>query len=209
MNAAQQLSEIVTRHGRTIVKDRDRLASLLNDQGVTGRESFVLLTALHDGVPERLTSAGGNVPPEVVRANLVRRLNKDRGIDMEQAAWAVTTWATALGLPHVQLAFDSQQRTNLSAGAGVSVQTVPVGEGTTRVCPFCGSPTATQQCTSCGRNTSASRKICARCGKMAPSADSKCWNCGSTFTSDVWWKILVLIGVFILVFLLNVVLRGT
>src|SRR5207244_10687854 len=114
-NVAQALAEIVTRHGRGIIKDPQLLASLMRDQGIAGRESFVLATAANDGVPDRLLTAKKSIPTEVFRANVIRRLSDDRGLDLDQAAWAITTWATALGLPHVPITYHDASQINIGS----------------------------------------------------------------------------------------------
>jgi predicted amidophosphoribosyltransferase len=75
-----------------------------------------------------------------------------------------------------------------------------------RVCPFCGAHTAAQVCSSCGRDTTAPRRPCGKCRRMVPSGESVCWNCGAGFRSDMWWKIPLIVFLFLLAFLISIVL---
>lgn len=80
----------------------------------------------------------------------------------------------------------------------------PVAHRAGRVCPFCGAPAAAQMCTSCGRDTTAPRRPCGKCGSMAPSCDRGCWNCGAGFKSDLWWKVPLIVLLFLLAFAISV-----
>lgn len=82
----------------------------------------------------------------------------------------------------------------------------PVAPGAGRVCPFCGAPAAAQLCTSCGRDTTATRRPCGKCGSMVPSRDRGCWNCGARFKSDLWWKVPLIVFLFLLAFAISAVL---
>jgi hypothetical protein len=41
---------------------------------------------------------------------------------------------------------------------------------------------------------------------MVPSGESVCWNCGAGFRSDMWWKIPLIVFLFLLAFLISIVL---
>ena len=75
-----------------------------------------------------------------------------------------------------------------------------------RACPYCGAPAADRFCGACGRDTTAPRRPCARCKRMVPSSERVCWNCGAGFTSDMWWKIPLIVFLFLLAFLVSIVL---
>ncbi len=75
-----------------------------------------------------------------------------------------------------------------------------------RACPFCGAPAAERFCGACGRDTTAPRRPCARCKRMVPSSERVCWSCGAGFTSDMWWKIPLIVFLFLLAFLVSIVL---
>jgi hypothetical protein len=77
-----------------------------------------------------------------------------------------------------------------------------------RLCPFCGSVAPHQICTSCKRDTTAPRRPCPKCGRLTPSNDPACWNCGATVTSEMRWKIPLIIGLFVLAFAVAIALRA-
>ncbi|HWT01679.1 MAG TPA: hypothetical protein VN256_15640 [Pyrinomonadaceae bacterium] len=74
------------------------------------------------------------------------------------------------------------------------------------VCPFCGGASNSQLCNWCGRDTTAPRRPCPRCGRMAQTVEPACWNCGARFKSDMAWKIPVIILLFVLAIALGIVL---
>jgi len=59
------------------------------------REIAALAAAVRWGVPKSLRE-GSQVPPATLRANLARRLEENQGLDLENAFWAVDTWALVL-----------------------------------------------------------------------------------------------------------------
>ena len=67
-----------------------------------------------------------------------------------------------------------------------------------RACPYCRAAAPAQICPACGRDTTAPRKICKSCGKVVPAKDAKCWSCGTAFTSEMTWKIPLIIGLLLL-----------
>lgn len=75
-----------------------------------------------------------------------------------------------------------------------------------RRCPYCGAPAAERFCGACGRDTAAPRRPCGKCGRMVMSSERACWNCGAGFPSDLWWKIPLIIFLFLLAFAVSVVL---
>ena len=40
---------------------------------------------------------------------------------------------------------------------------------------------------------------------MVPSSERVCWNCGAGFTSDMWWKIPLIVFLFLLAFVISIV----
>lgn len=74
-----------------------------------------------------------------------------------------------------------------------------------RVCPFCGAHAAAQLCAACGRDTTAPRRPCRECGRMVPASERACWNCGAVFTSDMWWKVPLIVFLFLLAFAISAV----
>jgi predicted amidophosphoribosyltransferase len=76
-------------------------------------------------------------------------------------------------------------------------------------CPYCGNPQASPDvCLHCGRNPSAPRRICPTCKMMTPKSERACWHCGAVFTSELSWKIPVVIVVIIVSAILQFVIRG-
>jgi hypothetical protein len=41
---------------------------------------------------------------------------------------------------------------------------------------------------------------------MVPSRDRGCWNCGAGFKSDLWWKVPLMILLFLLAFAISAAL---
>jgi predicted amidophosphoribosyltransferase len=76
-----------------------------------------------------------------------------------------------------------------------------------RLCPFCGAPVHTAQlCAACGRDTTAPRRPCEKCGQMIPSHERACWRCGASFKSELWWKVPLIVLLFLLAFVISAVL---
>jgi hypothetical protein len=76
------------------------------------------------------------------------------------------------------------------------------------VCPFCGGTTNMQPCMWCGRDTTVPRRPCKRCMRMVPTYEPVCWNCGAKSTSDLGWKIPLIIFIFVLAIVLSILIRG-
>ena len=76
----------------------------------------------------------------------------------------------------------------------------------TRRCPYCYAPAAGRHCGACGRDTTAPRRPCRKCGRMAMSSEPACWNCGTGFTNDMWWKIPLIVFLFLLAFVISILL---
>jgi len=95
----QKLREIVARHGPAVVGDARRCEGLLRDYSAQyRREVSVLLSALEEHVPQDLLAAPAGAPLRVLLVRLSRRLAEYRALSEPAAAWAVTSWALALGL---------------------------------------------------------------------------------------------------------------
>ena len=95
----QKLREIVARHGRTVVHNARRCEGLLKDYSAQHRrEVSVLVSALEEHVPQDMLAAPGGTPRRVLLARLARRLSDNSALSEPAAAWAVNTWALALGL---------------------------------------------------------------------------------------------------------------
>lgn len=76
-----------------------------------------------------------------------------------------------------------------------------------RQCPFCDAQTDGARCRSCGRDPTAPRFVCSECGKMTPEAEDQCSHCGAQQTSDLAWKVPVIILLFVAAFVLAFVVQ--
>ena len=75
-------------------------------------------------------------------------------------------------------------------------------------CPYCREPAPEQLCPSCGRDTTAPRRICPTCQRIAPTIDAACWHCGAVFTSELWWKVPVIVLLFAIAFAISIALAA-
>src|SRR5436190_9356151 len=97
--ARQTLCELVTTYGQSLCSDPRRCEGLLRDFcGQHRREIFVLVSAVREGVAAELLAPTGVVPRGARLAQLGRRLEEHLALSPEAAAWAVETWAAALGV---------------------------------------------------------------------------------------------------------------
>lgn len=199
-DVAHGLCLAISRHGKGVIEEPERLRAMLGDYAADRRELHLIMTALEEGVPSRLLNSDTGIPAEVNRRRLVRRLADNRALHESAALWAVQTWATALGLPVGPTGSSSR---NVSDEPSRAEQ--PSGG---LVCPFCGTATRTQSCDRCGRDTAAHRRLCPSCGKMAPASDASCWSCGRPFRSDLWWKVPLIIGLFVVAFVVVVLIQA-
>ena len=95
----QKLREIVARHGHSVINNARRCEGLLKDYSAQyRREVSVLVSALEEHVPEDLLRAPAGTPRAVLLKRLARRLSDNRALSETAAAWAVNSWALALGL---------------------------------------------------------------------------------------------------------------
>lgn len=84
--------------------------------------------------------------------------------------------------------------------------TPAAAQGTGRVCPFCGARTDARICEACGRDTNAPRRPCPSCKRMVPSGERFCWSCGAVYRSEMWWKIPLIVFLFLLAFVISILL---
>lgn len=61
-------------------------------------------------------------------------------------------------------------------------------------------------CPACQRDTSLPRRVCPACKRMTPKAEPSCMHCGKTFHSEMWWKIPLIIGLFVLAVIVSFLL---
>jgi hypothetical protein len=78
---------------------------------------------------------------------------------------------------------------------------------TTRPCPYCRMPATMQFCETCGRDTTAPRRPCPHCRQMVPSNEPRCWNCGTQFRNEMWWKIPLIVLIFVIAIILSLIIR--
>ena len=76
-----------------------------------------------------------------------------------------------------------------------------------RACPYCRHPAIQRFCETCGRDTTAPRRPCSQCRQMVPSNEPRCWNCGTQFRSEMWWKIPLIILLFIIATIISIMIR--
>jgi parallel beta-helix repeat protein len=96
----RKLSEIIARHGRSVIENPRRLESLLRDYcGEYRREISVLVMAVEEhAVLDMLAAAAGNSPRQVLLTRLAQRLCDNLGLSEEAANWSIESWALALGV---------------------------------------------------------------------------------------------------------------
>lgn len=78
---------------------------------------------------------------------------------------------------------------------------------TEQVCPFCEQTTMQVVCSHCNRNITSSRNICKNCKKMTPANEPSCSHCGRVNSSELTWKIPLIIGIFIAATILSIAIR--
>ena len=67
-----------------------------------------------------------------------------------------------------------------------------------RTCSFCDSRVATSDvCSSCGRDTTSTRRWCRKCAKVIPSNERVCWNCAARVPGNLRWSIPLAIFLFL------------
>ena len=96
----QKLSELINKHGHTLFDDARRLEGLLKDvlRNEHKRETFVLISALREGVAHELRGSTSGMPPAALAAKLRRQLCDNLALDEAASQWSVESWAFALGI---------------------------------------------------------------------------------------------------------------
>jgi uncharacterized protein YraI len=91
------LCELLNQHGQALHTDARRTEAFLRDLcAAYPREVFVLVHAQRARVPADLLAAPAWMPQELLRSQLVRRLQENLALTPEAAEWAVESWAAAL-----------------------------------------------------------------------------------------------------------------
>jgi len=95
----QKLREIITTHGKSLCDDPRRCEGLLRDLcGAHTLEMNLLVNAMKQRVAADLLARQPAVPTDMLLARLTARLRDDLGLTDDSAAWAVDSWAIALGV---------------------------------------------------------------------------------------------------------------
>lgn len=95
----RRLIQIIALWGAGISDDPPRLEGLLWDScGTYKREIHALMDACRERVPVHLRSGINGIPPALQMAGLTKRLVDACPISEDMAAWAVESWALALGV---------------------------------------------------------------------------------------------------------------
>jgi predicted amidophosphoribosyltransferase len=63
-------------------------------------------------------------------------------------------------------------------------------------CPFCGAAATAPRCVGCGRDPTASRRVCSACQRLTPKAATACVHCGAAAASDLWWQVPLIVLMF-------------
>lgn len=97
--ATQLLQHVLRSHGVATAGDARRLQALLKDyaRGQYKREIHLWTLAAQEGIAAALLD-NRRLPLPVVAARLGKLLHEDYAVDPQAAAWAVQSWAEALGL---------------------------------------------------------------------------------------------------------------
>ena len=48
------------------------------------------------------------------------------------------------------------------------------------------------------------QRVCPRCGELSPSAGGGCDHCGAAFTSDLRWKVPLIVLLFLIAFAVTI-----
>ena len=95
----KKLSELLAKHGPSLRDDATKLEGLLKDvlRNEHKRETFVLISALREGVVQELRRSMSGMPPAALATKLARQLCDNLALDEAAARWGVESWAVALG----------------------------------------------------------------------------------------------------------------
>lgn len=120
----RKLSEIVARHGRSIIADPRRIEALLRDYcGAYRREISVLVSAVEEHAVSDLLAARDGLPQKVLLARLTQRLCDNLGLAEDAARWSIETWALALGVISVDAGLPRNSSAQTEKAAAGRTQT--------------------------------------------------------------------------------------
>jgi hypothetical protein len=219
----EKLRELIAQSGYAVLNQPDNCETWLRQACPQSEwEISLLMAALRNGVPGALANRNPAVPGQALRGELIQSVQTSSGLAPDAAAWAVDAWVFILGInlnaAPVQPAVAYQQPAQqINATPQVYAQPQPqiqaqvlarpqinLPEVPGRVCPYCGVAAPGQVCANCRRDTTARRRICSKCGRITPSAEPACMSCGKHYTSDLAWKIPVIIVMFIVVVIISI-----
>lgn len=78
----------------------------------------------------------------------------------------------------------------------------------TRTCPFCGAAASVKVCEACGRDPTAVRRVCRACQKQTPAKEATCCHCGAPQRSELPWKLVLIVLMFVAAFGLAVLVHS-
>lgn len=73
-----------------------------------------------------------------------------------------------------------------------------------RRCPYCATPELARICVSCLRDTTAPRRSCQSCSGMIPASEPRCFRCGTTVSSELIWKVPLIITLFVIALFISI-----
>lgn len=227
-----KMRELIAQSGIGVLNQPDNCEAWLRQAcPQSAWEISLLMAGLRNGVPAALMNRNPAYPPQTLRADMIQRVQTSSGLAPDAAAWGVDAWAYILGVnlnpasaqpaaayqQPVQQPNIPVQQANIPAQVQAQPQVQPYAQARPfaqaqlnlpevpgRICPYCGVQTSGQICANCRRDTTARRRICSKCGRMTPSAEPACMSCGKRYTSDLAWKIPVIIVMFIVVLIISI-----
>ncbi|MDW8299302.1 MAG: WD40 repeat domain-containing protein [Anaerolineae bacterium] len=98
-NLAPLLKRLISTHGIALLDDSARLRGLLSDfANEEALERNLIIVALEEGVPRALQQIQGRALEKTDLHQIAARLERNRGIQIDNAHYAVRVWAEALGI---------------------------------------------------------------------------------------------------------------
>lgn len=230
-----RLRELIAQSGIGVLNQPDNCEAWLRQTcPQSAWEISLLMAALRQGAPAAMIAPNQSIAPQSLRAQLIQRVQTSSGLAADAAAWGVDAWAFILnvnlnpvpaqvqpqvrGNPQPQINVQQPAYAQAQPRAAVQpyvqpqpyIQQQPIvplhmPEAPGRICPYCGSPAPGQVCPACRRDTTARRRVCSKCGRITPSAEPICLGCGKRYTSDLAWKVPVIVALFIVSLILAMV----
>lgn len=92
------LAQLLQQHGRELAQDPRRLRAMLADTLPGTADAKRLVAAAEEGIPDQLLAIGSD-ETGAARLQLIRRLEEERDMTTQAAAWTVDAWAAAMEVP--------------------------------------------------------------------------------------------------------------